>query len=268
VRVAYSDESGVGDSKEPVTVVTAIVINMDRAWRSVERVLEELVLHTNPKLLEEKRGGQALKGRLLYSAIRRKDIPENPEADKALRKALAIPGLCGISIFYGALDRKGYEESERAKDPSVGPRKKKFAGINDTTDYDLAFQQCLRKVDKVGRTYTNERILWIAEQSDSQREPSTRMIRHMHDLNEETEAMYDLSNLDPFKENPMSIVDTIYFVDPVQSLALQLADVCCSTVTLHLLEEYYNWKHPIVLPYYEMIRESVIDATPPMLLEG
>jgi hypothetical protein len=62
------------------------------------------------------------------------------------------------------------------------------------------------------------------------------------------------------------IVDTVYFGNAEHSIALQLADVCCSTVTLHLLEKFYKWT-PVVAPFYELIRPQIVtgDIVPTFL---
>jgi len=55
-----------------------------------------------------------------------------------------------------------------------------------------------------------------------------------------------------FDNRPLRVIDTIYFGDLHESLALQLADVCCSTITRHLLGE------PEAEPFYNIIRQQVI----------
>ncbi len=260
VRVVYSDESGVGDGKEPITVVTGIVINMDKVWEEVQERLEDILQKTPNILLEEKRKTFVLKGRLLYSILRkRRTLPELATgAETLLHRVLAIPVDCCISIFYGAIDRKKYERSEKKR--GLSEREKKAIG-QDATTYDLAFDQCLRKVENIARSFTNEKILWIAEQSDKQREPSTRMLHRVHGLRVESDG--ESPNLNRPHQSP--IADTIYFGDPIASVALQLADVICSTVTLYLLEKHYRWR-PVATPFYKFIEGNVIEATPPMLL--
>ncbi len=82
--VAYSDESGVGSiKKEPITVVTAVVMNVDTQWEGVESDLWKARFGT-PKGLLEKR---ALKGKYLYRAIRKGD----PEAIATLEKYCRFP---------------------------------------------------------------------------------------------------------------------------------------------------------------------------------
>jgi Protein of unknown function (DUF3800) len=48
------------------------------------------------------------------------------------------------------------------------------------------------------------------------------------------------------------LVDTIYFGDSHESLALQLADVCCSVITQHLIGREDGTQ------FYQLIRGQVI----------
>jgi hypothetical protein len=261
VRVVYSDESGVGNRKnEPVTVVTGIVINIDKEWRRVEKKLLAIYESTPNDLLEKKKGGYVLKGRILYSAFKNKV----PGAEKTLRKTLEIPSKCGISIFYGAIDRETFEENYPAR--KLSPREREL--ISAPTDYDLAFQQCLRKLDKIARSFAGEKVLWIAERSDPQREPSTRMIHRIHGITVENMIDFTRPDWQLVRDDPMTVVDTIYFGDPTESIALQLADVCCSTVTRFLLEKHYGWKALATPLYDELIRDSVTDATAPIVFSA
>jgi hypothetical protein len=57
LRVVYSDESGTGDREQPITVVTAIVLDMDSQWTPIERELSALKLNLIPiRLLRIGRG--------------------------------------------------------------------------------------------------------------------------------------------------------------------------------------------------------------------
>ena len=122
LRVVYSDESGVGDiKKEPLTVVAAIVINMDRDWDAVDHDLNFLRIHAPDALLEPKR---VLKGKKIYGLLRknaevqqkrrevsddvaRQIAKEAHEATEFLHKIFAVLIKYRIPIFYGAVDRQG-----------------------------------------------------------------------------------------------------------------------------------------------------------------
>lgn len=164
MRVVFSDESGVGNrQKEPITVVTAVVLNMDRQWGPVSAELYRIIgdaLKSSKSLLER---GRALKGKILYSAIR-KGIGE---ADAILRATLKVAIDNDILVFYGVVDRVEFENYSRI--------------IKDTerekgmTPFDKAFEICFSYVDRFIRTaYPNEQILWIADRSDRDREASTK----------------------------------------------------------------------------------------------
>jgi hypothetical protein len=53
------------------------------------------------------------------------------------------------------------------------------------------------------------------------------------------------------------IIDTIYFGNSQESRALQLADVCCSTITRHLRGD------PIATRYYKLLLKQMILADRP-----
>jgi hypothetical protein len=238
VRVVYSDESGVGSQKnEPLTVITAIVLNMDRQWRPVAHALTQIVRRTPKNLLYKEK---ILKGRSLYSAVR-KGIPE---AGSSLNAILKIIPDEGIPIFYAAVDRAGWSDYRRLLKTTEIERL--------MTPYQVAFNQCFASVDNAVRRFTNEEVLWIAERNDKQKESETKFMLAWHRL------IAAFPNLDPLPQvrDRSCIADAIYFGNPDESRALQLVDVCCSTITRYLLEQFYDWE-PIIEPYYSIIQQSI-----------
>lgn len=237
MRVVYSDESGCGSIKsEPVTVVTAIVLNLDREWEDVEAALTVAEMRAPRDLLYARR---ILKGSTLYSALR-KGIPH---AQETLKDVLEIPVRYKILIFHGAVDRAGCIQTPGAKRESP------------LTEYRIAFANCFGAVDNAATTFAaGERVLWIAEESDQQREASSRSSHFLHKIMKPTK--FEDGKLVPSGEES-SIVDTVYFGKKKHSLALQLADVCCSTITFHLKEKYYGWRRTGVGPFYELIRHNI-----------
>src|SRR5713101_7220460 len=110
VRVVFSDESGVGSKKkEPITVVTAVVVNMDRQWEPISKGLYAVLSYARTKhkgLLDE---GRSLKGKHLYSAIRR-NIEPAKDILRAVLRLVIDPGVDpGPLVFYGAVDRTGFD---------------------------------------------------------------------------------------------------------------------------------------------------------------
>jgi hypothetical protein len=252
VRVVYSDESGVGSKKdEPITVVTAVLMNMDKCWPAVESELRKIATETPKNLLYEER---ELKGSLLYSAAG-KNIPEAPKAREILARVLAITINESIPVFYGAVDRVGYDAHASAhRVQGADPEKEGKA-------HDRAFDACAALVDRFASGF-DEHVLWIADRSDPTRERTTKVaLSWMQSLKAHGWDPITYQFIKPNYDH-VRIADVIYFGHSHESLALQLADVCCRTITLHLLEKFYGWR-PIVGPFYEMIRVGLMNDTEP-----
>jgi hypothetical protein len=203
-------------------------------------------------LLENNR---SLKGKLLYSAVRR----EIAGADAILRAMLEVVATQRLLVFYGAVDRVEFENYRGLL--KITERDKTM------TPLDKAFEACFSIVDRTVRTLTDEQILWIADRSDRERESATKDSLLYHRLKELTLTAHGIiagQSPIPLEAGVSRIADTVYFGSSKESVALQLADVCCSTVTLHLLEEGYKWS-PIVQPYYEILRPSILNHGTPVL---
>jgi len=251
LRVVYSDESGVGNiDKEPITVVTAIVINMDRDWDSIETKLRKIAEETSAALLEKNR---SLKGRKLYSIIR-KEIPERDEATIVLNRVLAVLIRYRIAVFYGAVDRHGLKNYQT--DKSL-PEEDRLA-----TSYDVAFDECLGRLDAAALTFTDERILWIADRSDKVHEPATKIGLEYYRFKQGLNLTRWMANEEP----RISVADTVYFGHSDESVALQLADVCCSTITNYLLEKDYGRDY-CATDFYHAIRKNIMNDGAPIVLQ-
>src|ERR1700691_2245056 len=173
MRVAFSDESGVGSKKkEPITVVTAVVLDMDRQWEPFSNGLHAIITAARKKHMNLLEKGRVLKGRILYSAIR-KGIRG---ADEILRATLELAVEEKILVFYGAVDRIEFENYRGLL--KITERDKNM------TPFDKAFEACFSVVDRTVRTVTNEQILWIADRSDRDRESATKSSLAYHRLYE------------------------------------------------------------------------------------
>jgi hypothetical protein len=246
VRVVYSDESGVGDNSEPITVVTAIILNMDNQWEPIRDALTDIRARMPRKLLNWKYGSPGeIKGNLLFKGLRGKlgKTFDRTIAGERLAEILAIVPKHHIHVFHGAIDRAG---------------RKNFVGNFELAKFQqsesqAAFHECLQRLeDFVYGFLPKEKILWIADHSGFENE-----IKHGLNVHRVIEVM-DLAEFlkehnskkreedrkqglgmmikllnDPEAASP--IFDTIYFGHSHESLALQLADVCCSAITQHLL---------------------------------
>jgi Protein of unknown function (DUF3800) len=235
VRVVYSDESGLFGpmEKQPVTVVTAILLNMDSHWMPVHDDLVAVVRATPKRLLAD---GE-LKGAELLKGVRK----QVPGAAETLAAVLRTTVANLVPIFYGAVDRAGCKrKSQRIFTREIGG--------GTATPYERAFEACLERVlTYMHASCRKEKVLWIADHGHNEAEAKARL----------REARMANRILD----RPSLVADTIYFGHSHESLALQLADVCCSTVTQMLLETYYG-RHTLGKPFYEIIRNQ-LNGQPP-----
>jgi hypothetical protein len=160
VRVVYSDESGIGSEKdEPLTVVTALMLNIDSQWRPVLESIEE-ALH---EILDrEDISTYEIRARNLYHQIRRDD----PTAKALMSALMKIPQQHLVPVFYAAIDRAGYMYFMREiYTPSVYRERAKER--MDEVDAPLgtfghALAECIGRVDTYVHTgFPAEQILWI-----------------------------------------------------------------------------------------------------------
>jgi uncharacterized protein DUF3800 len=268
LRVVYSDESGTGDEKQPITVVTALLLNIDSQWEPVERNLSGLKAITPPKLL---RGtgetqalyapgqGRELKGSLLFKGLRGKIRGVAPsKAAEILTDILSVVTRHRIRLFHGAIDRAGRAEWNRNH------------GFSESiqTDQEAAFDECLRRLDGFVHTFMpKERELWIADKSGFEKSMKhglqffqwaqaidTDRLRELLAVLRGKESARSLADLGLAlrNEQPSHVIDTIYFGDSHESLALQLADVCCATIA-----QYLRGKDDAE-PFYNLISRQVI----------
>lgn len=245
MRVVFSDESGCGDESEPLTVITAILLDLDNQWEPVQRDLTAIRAFMPPQLLNKKHASEEfpgeIKGSLLFKGLRGKiDRIKTSTAADFLSQILLLVPAHGIYLFHGAIDRDGRTSFV------------KNTGVPNVSEQEEAFRECLRHLEDFARgSFPKEKILWIADHSGSERHVKAGLkfhrwlqvldlsgpIRRKHREGEEGDLPSIGRNIritdDPRLASP--IVDTIYFGDSHESLLLQLADVCCSTITQHLM---------------------------------
>lgn len=252
MRVIYSDESGLGSIQdEPVTVVTAIMLNMESQWEPVERDLFTIQNLIPPRLLKH---GYELHGKKLFNGVRRKDL----DAEKSLPLILRVPDVHCVPIFYGAVDRAGFAALPDAETKVRNQRQ---------SAYDMAFHSCVRRVETYVRTTLpkTERVLWIAEHSGYEKN-----LKFTLGWAQATENItIEDESIEIVRKTPTRFVDTVYFGDSGDSLALQLADVCCCAITHFLLERYYGCQPQIVEPYYRILQGQIVnDGTAPLFKDS
>jgi Protein of unknown function (DUF3800) len=227
VRVVYSDESGVGSEREePFTVVAALMLNIDSQWHPVLRAIDEALREF---LGRDQVANYEISGRVLYARIKRGD----PQASKLMAALMAIPRKNLVPIFYSAVDRAGFAAVRRVRRVPDGTLFD--IGIPDV--FAEAIFNAITQVDAYVHTgFPHEQVLWI------------------HDAGRYDEwAKAWLETFQEMTPDRSHIVDTIYFGKSSESRALQLADVCCSTITRHLRGE------DIAAPYYQILQRQIVN---------
>jgi hypothetical protein len=165
----------------------------------------------------------------------------------------------GVYLFHGAIDRAGREIW----------RKRYGFSESAQSDEEAAFDECLRNVDGFVHTHMRqERIIWIADRSGYEKsvKHGLQFFQWISAIpNDRLQEFFKLipgSKVDKdagvlaaelrSAPRPSHVIDTIYFGDSHESLALQLADVCCSTVTEHLLG------NADAAPFYNLLRRQLV----------
>ena len=149
VRVVYSDETGLGSREdEPITVATAILLNIDSQWDLLEAAIDTSLLKA---MSAERAKRYEIKGKKLFYDVGRK----RHVSEQLLIDLLLIAEQHKIPISFAAVDRAGYEQI--------------FHDSSDTRVYGLAFYECARHIDD----YTHleipkEKLLWIADKSKAE----------------------------------------------------------------------------------------------------
>jgi hypothetical protein len=198
------------------------MLNLDTQWEPVEHALKQV----------DRLSYRELKATNLFRDLRGR----RRQADKALRQVLSIPRMNHLPIFYGAASHQGFEKA------------RVLTEIGYTSTLHAAFTQCLERV--ASYIYTGapkEKVLWIADGGRGQE------IRDEITL----AKLADVVSADGSTESnsqPTCIVDTVYFGLSHESLAIQLADVCCYVIAHKLADD------AAIIPYYNLIKIQIVNS--------
>lgn len=251
VRVVYSDETGIGDSirKEPITLVAAIMLNMDSQWSPIKNDVECAL---SSLMTPERAARYELKGKKLFSGIRK----GYGTPFKILSASLNILARHKVPIFYGAVSRIAYQQlTKRINASSSKKRTTPHVRYLSGETQNLAFFTCASDVDSYVHTgFPAEQVLWVAAKSRA----DARLQAGLADLRVIKAA--DLQNMPGgHLEEPhiIHIADSIYYGDMCESRALQLADLCCSVIVRTLKGD--RWAQI----FYKLIKSNVVSPKPP-----
>lgn len=212
MRIAYLDESGVGDiKKEPDTVVAGVIIQPDTQLRPVERRLAEV---RDKFILEEDRKG------FIFHA---KDLWHGSGATPRERYALDVRWKIMRALADVVIEERipfvchawSRTFSRKPTDPNYT--------ISDYTRFaqGMAFANCLNQVEEyLYSLATNELCVVVCENNEN----AKKLIRHLHQLTHgqpNEQLLNELKRVAPFK----SFFDAVHFVEKKDAPILQLADL-------------------------------------------
>jgi hypothetical protein len=253
VQVVYSDESKAEYGLHgPLTVVAAIMLNMDSQWHPVRNDIEAAVIRSN---ITKKPTTYTIKGRTLYHQVTNGKV----EAGKLIKLLMLIARRHMLPIFCGAVDNVGLEKTFGPSFPNAE------AIVNGIDPFKIALETCMAKVDQyIHVGFTTEQVLWIHDKGhEGHAKDSLRGFRSLREMQEnefqnEMAGELDHPPLLVSGADVTHIADMIYFGNDEESRALQLADVCCSTITQYLLG------NPLAIPYYDILRPWIINEGLPL----
>jgi hypothetical protein len=253
VKVVYSDESGTGSiKKQPLTVVTAYLVNLDRGWEALERPLLKVAQRAWRELrLPE------LKGSLLFKEIRR-DGKHAKVAQEILASGLSLARDHLLPIFHAAVHRQNFEDG---KTGMMG-----WLVSKSDNPFRIALRSCLENIDSYVHTNCHDdKVLWVADDASYNEHGARKELLSLQRF-----ALWGQAKFRLAKESPRisHLVDTMYFGTSEDSLALQLADICCSTVATYLQWRWLGIRRDKVAEYYYGIIEPRIvqKEVPPLFL--
>jgi hypothetical protein len=256
VRVVFSDEAGIdSDDASPNVVVAAVMLNLDVRWPALANDIEKIIrVHRHDPARYELKGSDLIKD--LRKAKRdpsEKNLKFETESTLIWAGCLLKLFDHGVPVFINAINKAGYkiiQSMERRHDfgAEVDPARL----FQNISTYMAAFSQCLREADNYIHTESpKEQLLWISDNAkmyESDLKEALRSIREFQQM--------DLTGVFPpgleYPEPRFSgIADTVYFGDSKHSRALQLADLCATTASLHLQKE------PLVEPFFKLLRSQI-----------
>lgn len=243
MRVLFSDEAGINNDEDaPNVVVAAVMLSLDSHWPVLAQEIERII-----RTQDHDPARYEIKGSSLIKDLRRaKRDPTERNLKFEQRSSLIWAGCLlqllkqSVPVFISAVNKSGYAW--------IQSQGKLFAGISA---YMAAFSQCLREADNyIHSSSPKERLLWISDKAQM----------HESDLKEALRSIREIQQTDLRKQFPKlefsgprfsNIADTIYFGDSKHSRALQLADLCATTASLHLQSE------PLAVPFFRMLGPQI-----------
>src|SRR5208282_4744593 len=101
---------------EPITLVSAVLLNMDSQWLPVRDAIDGAIKKIYGKT-DEQLKRFALKGKTLYHQIERGDR----RASEMMSRMVSIPREHRLPVWYSAVDRAGFRIGMESYGPPAAP---------------------------------------------------------------------------------------------------------------------------------------------------
>lgn len=219
MHLIYSDESGTAKN-QPVTIVSAVVMDPDRHVRQAERLMAKMIADLVPTELQT--------GFIFHAADIWNKYQDHPGWTRDQRLVLigavaSIPRLLGGAVAVGRVRRDA-------------PRVAGGAAISEVDmQHAIAFWNCMSRIDGAiqGRSAPDVVAILVAEDIPSKRKMLRKMLRfkvpavlpaHVLLTKEELETGVVTQARAPRAIE--RIIDTVHFVEKTEGPMLQIADAC------------------------------------------
>lgn len=258
VRKVYLDESGIGDAtNEPVAVVSAVIVPVDRTTRLVRQYLTDMVAQHIPEQLQPGFRFHAMD--LFQGGSLREHIPRERRYE-ILEELCSIPERFGLPITFGYCDRAGVEDSLRKISPTQAlktltqERRESAAYVHAMAAYNCVMQvEIFMRFDAEPDEYAQ----LIFEDNSGSRSVIKRLLELMKQRRLMLEMNESLNLLDAPALPIIRIDEEHFFATKKESLLLQLADTCAYILRRKLAnkecERFYKHLEPCLVEGSQML---------------
>jgi hypothetical protein len=220
LRSIYLDETGISVN-EPVALVAAVIINEDTQWRSVEKVIAELVVKYVP---EEHRDGFSFHTKDLYhcsgKVFHHTRYPRE-RSREALKELLSIPRRFHLPVSVGYITKS--EHPTRGQEDYSAREKAQFF-------HSLAYFLCVCAAEiYMMRKGAPEALARLVAENNTDTQAIVKVShkilqgKYRPDFIDDITAQFgDVHEFLPIRR----IVDTVHFAEKGDAILLQIADAC------------------------------------------
>lgn len=238
VRIAYFDESGVGDpTREPYAVVAGMIIHGDVDYLPLHKALNELVAEF-PSEHQEKRFIHTAQLYGGYYPFTEKNGWNEAKRFGLMEKLAALPNKLQFPVIWGHFQRSRFVEDPRNITNNESHYSHVMAAVNCTLQVERAMRE---------GTPENEICSIVMEK----REHTQKLL---------TDAQRFLANPpEGFVQGknrhwmPISrIIGTPHFEQKEDAGLLQMADFCALVIKRQLMGDTY------ITPYFQELRKAIV----------